>query len=107
MGDLGGGWRIEEKGKQTVEKAEERGSCNQSSNKRHFPRERRPALNRKRHYRSTPAASSIILTKLIYVCLFLVVKLKNKKQKGGRGGRATPVIYFTTKSCIDCEKRSC
>lgn len=89
MGDLGGGWRIEEKGKQTVEKAEERGSCNQSSNKRHFPRERRPALNRKRHYRSTPAASSIILTRLIYVCLFLVVKLKktkNKKQKGGRGG---------------------
>lgn len=65
-----------------MEKAEEKGSCNQSSNKRHFPRERRPALNRKRHYRSAPAASSIILTRLIYVGLFLVVKLE--KQEGGK-----------------------
>lgn len=74
-----------------MEKAEERGSCNQSSNKRHFPRERRPALNRKRHYRSTPAASSIILTRLIYVCLFLVAKLK--KQEGGKKSNSCDLLH--------------
>ena len=83
------GGRLGKKGKQTVKKADERGSCNQSSNKRHFPRGRRPALNRKRHYRSTPAASyhshQANLCMPIFGCKIEKKKQKKKKNTGGRG----------------------